>query len=134
MQQLIEKLKELQYGSLASVTGRYYAMDRDKRFERNKIAYEGLVKGIGEEATIENLIKVCSKQFIAPFLKSLRSEKPCSVFQVHLIAFFLKQTVLEEMLCILIRSHFSEISARSFRGSEGVFSYGCDVFHPRVKT
>lgn len=63
VQQLIEKLKELQYGSLASVTGRYYAMDRDKRFERNKIAYEGLVKGIGEEATIENLIKAIEARY-----------------------------------------------------------------------
>ena len=59
MQQVIDKLKELQYGSLASVTGRYYAMDRDKRYERNKIAFEGLVQGAGEETTLDNLIKVC---------------------------------------------------------------------------
>ena len=58
VQQLIDKLNELQYGTLATVTGRYYAMDRDKRHERNKIAYEGLVQGIGEETTVENLIKV----------------------------------------------------------------------------
>ena len=58
MQQVIDKLTELQYGSLASVTGRYYAMDRDKRYERNKIAYEGLVQGIGEETSADNLIKV----------------------------------------------------------------------------
>ena len=54
----MDKLKELQYGSVATVTGRYYAMDRDKRHERNKIAYEGLVQGIGEETTPDNLIKV----------------------------------------------------------------------------
>ena len=58
VQQLMDKLKELQYGSVATVTGRYYAMDRDKRHERNKIAYEGLVQGIGEETTPDNLIKV----------------------------------------------------------------------------
>ncbi|HNN69993.1 MAG TPA: 2,3-bisphosphoglycerate-independent phosphoglycerate mutase, partial [Ferruginibacter sp.] len=34
----------------ASVTGRYYAMDRDKRWERVKIAYDALVNGIGEQA------------------------------------------------------------------------------------
>lgn len=34
-------------GRIASVTGRYYAMDRDKRWERVKMAYDGLVKGIG---------------------------------------------------------------------------------------
>ena len=58
VQQVIDKLNELQYGTLASVTGRYYAMDRDKRHERNKIAYEGLVQGIGEETSVDNLIKV----------------------------------------------------------------------------
>lgn len=35
-------------GKLASVVGRYYAMDRDKRWERVKIAYDLLVNGIGE--------------------------------------------------------------------------------------
>ncbi len=34
-------------GVIASVTGRYYAMDRDKRWERVKLAYDGLVNGIG---------------------------------------------------------------------------------------
>jgi 2,3-bisphosphoglycerate-independent phosphoglycerate mutase len=35
-------------GVLASVTGRYYAMDRDKRWERVKIAYDALVHGTGK--------------------------------------------------------------------------------------
>jgi 2,3-bisphosphoglycerate-independent phosphoglycerate mutase len=34
-------------GQIASVTGRYYAMDRDKRWERVKIAYDALVHGVG---------------------------------------------------------------------------------------
>ena len=42
-------------GKIATVTGRYYAMDRDKRWERVKIAYEGLVNGIGEKS--ENLFQ-----------------------------------------------------------------------------
>jgi len=38
-------------GQLASVTGRYYAMDRDKRWERVKRAYDALTKGVGTRAT-----------------------------------------------------------------------------------
>lgn len=38
-------------GKIASVSGRYYAMDRDKRWERVKLAYDALVNGIGEKAT-----------------------------------------------------------------------------------
>jgi 2,3-bisphosphoglycerate-independent phosphoglycerate mutase len=37
-------------GSIATITGRYYAMDRDKRWERVKLAYDALVNGIGEKA------------------------------------------------------------------------------------
>jgi len=38
-------------GSIATITGRYYAMDRDKRWERVKLAYDGMVNGIGEKST-----------------------------------------------------------------------------------
>jgi 2,3-bisphosphoglycerate-independent phosphoglycerate mutase len=38
-------------GRLASIIGRYYAMDRDKRWERVKLAYDLLVKGVGEKTT-----------------------------------------------------------------------------------
>jgi 2,3-bisphosphoglycerate-independent phosphoglycerate mutase len=37
-------------GRIASVIGRYYAMDRDKRWERVKLAYDLLVKGLGEQS------------------------------------------------------------------------------------
>jgi 2,3-bisphosphoglycerate-independent phosphoglycerate mutase len=38
-------------GKIATVSGRYYAMDRDKRWERVKLAYDALVNGAGEKAT-----------------------------------------------------------------------------------
>jgi 2,3-bisphosphoglycerate-independent phosphoglycerate mutase len=38
-------------GKLASVVGRYYAMDRDKRWERVKLAYDLLVNGVGHKST-----------------------------------------------------------------------------------
>ncbi|MCM1517673.1 MAG: 2,3-bisphosphoglycerate-independent phosphoglycerate mutase [Pseudoflavonifractor sp.] len=37
-------------GKIATVIGRYYAMDRDKRWERIKIAYDAIVNGVGEKA------------------------------------------------------------------------------------
>jgi 2,3-bisphosphoglycerate-independent phosphoglycerate mutase len=39
-------------GKIASITGRYYAMDRDKRWERVKLAYDALVHGIGEKSSL----------------------------------------------------------------------------------
>jgi 2,3-bisphosphoglycerate-independent phosphoglycerate mutase len=47
---LLGFIKKEEYGELATIIGRYYAMDRDKRWERVKIAVEGLVKGEGEVA------------------------------------------------------------------------------------
>jgi 2,3-bisphosphoglycerate-independent phosphoglycerate mutase len=48
--ELREFLEKLGVGEVATVVGRYYAMDRDKRWERVKIAVEGLVHGKGEAA------------------------------------------------------------------------------------
>jgi 2,3-bisphosphoglycerate-independent phosphoglycerate mutase len=38
-------------GKIATVSGRYFAMDRDKRWERVKLAYQALAQGIGEQST-----------------------------------------------------------------------------------
>ena len=38
-------------GKIATVSGRYYAMDRDKRWERVKLAWDALVNGNGKKAT-----------------------------------------------------------------------------------
>ncbi|KAK1783322.1 BPG-independent [Copromyces sp. CBS 386.78] len=51
MQELLETIKEIGMGELATVVGRYYAMDRDKRWERVEVALKGLYLGEGEEST-----------------------------------------------------------------------------------
>jgi 2,3-bisphosphoglycerate-independent phosphoglycerate mutase len=48
---LQRKLGEIGCGEIATVVGRYYAMDRDKRWERTQRAYDLLTKAIGERAT-----------------------------------------------------------------------------------
>ncbi|MCH4553664.1 2,3-bisphosphoglycerate-independent phosphoglycerate mutase [Aestuariibaculum lutulentum] len=47
----LESHLEKSNAKLATVTGRYYAMDRDKRWERVKLAYDAMVNGIGEKST-----------------------------------------------------------------------------------
>ncbi len=47
----LEKHLAATTGKIASIIGRYYAMDRDKRWERVKVAYDLLVNGVGEAAT-----------------------------------------------------------------------------------
>ncbi|MBZ9689018.1 2,3-bisphosphoglycerate-independent phosphoglycerate mutase [Clostridium estertheticum] len=48
---LEEYMKEIGLGKIATVSGRYYAMDRDKRWERVKLAYDAMVLSKGEENT-----------------------------------------------------------------------------------
>ena len=43
------KLKLLEFGTIATISGRYYAMDRDNNFDRIKLAYDAIVSGIGKE-------------------------------------------------------------------------------------
>ncbi|MFA9397828.1 MAG: 2,3-bisphosphoglycerate-independent phosphoglycerate mutase [Clostridiaceae bacterium] len=53
-------IKEIGVGSIATVEGRYYAMDRDKRWERVELAYNAMVLGKGEYAKSSNEVIVKS--------------------------------------------------------------------------
>jgi 2,3-bisphosphoglycerate-independent phosphoglycerate mutase len=48
---LEERLKEVGLGQIVTVSGRYYAMDRDKRWERTEKAFLALTQGVGERAS-----------------------------------------------------------------------------------
>ena len=51
LRELEAKMKEIGVGRIASVSGRYYAMDRDKRWERTKRAFDALVTGTAGKHT-----------------------------------------------------------------------------------
>ena len=51
VQELLAKMKEIGVGRIGSVSGRYYAMDRDKRWERVEKAFRAIVKGEGLRST-----------------------------------------------------------------------------------
>ena len=50
VQELVDKMAEIGVGEVASVMGRYYAMDRDNRWDRVEKAYNAMVKGEGVQA------------------------------------------------------------------------------------
>lgn len=51
MQELVDTMKEIGIGEIATIVGRYFAMDRDKRWDRVELALKGMVNGEGKEAT-----------------------------------------------------------------------------------
>jgi len=69
-------------GKLATVTGRYYAMDRDQRWERVKLAYDAIVNGIGtptkniEKSIEESYEENVTDEFLKPFVIVDKDDKP----------------------------------------------------------
>lgn len=70
-------IKELQQhidktvGKIATISGRYYAMDRDNRWERVKLAYDAMVNAVGEKATnaVEAIEKSYAENITDEFIK-----------------------------------------------------------------
>jgi 2,3-bisphosphoglycerate-independent phosphoglycerate mutase len=74
-------------GKIASITGRYYAMDRDKRWERVRLAYDALVNGAGlhtqnplEEIEHSYAANV-TDEFIKPVITVGKDNKPIAVIK-----------------------------------------------------
>ena len=51
MQQLLDQMEKIGIGKIATVVGRYFIMDRDKRWDRVEIGMKGLVTGEGEDSS-----------------------------------------------------------------------------------
>ncbi len=70
--ELVDKMKEIGVGKVASLSGRYYAMDRDNRWDRVEKAYASLVYGEGEtaedpvQAMADSYAKDVTDEFVLP--------------------------------------------------------------------
>ena len=91
----IQKHMKSTTGELASVTGRYYAMDRDNRWERVKLAYDALVNGIGEYSTnaTANIQKSYDNKITDEFIKPIimvdeNNEPKASIKKDDVVIFF----------------------------------------------
>jgi 2,3-bisphosphoglycerate-independent phosphoglycerate mutase len=97
--QYLEKLKiknqKLKINTqIASICGRYYAMDRDNRWERTQAAYDAITKGVGlyaqsAEKAIENAYKQnLSDEFIKPTLIAVNQQEAITVKEKDSLIFF----------------------------------------------
>ena len=91
---LQEKMAEKEIGKIASISGRFYAMDRDKRWERVKKCYDAIVKGEGNKAgsavkAIEdNYQKEVFDEFIEPTLICNGNEPIATIGKNDSVIFF----------------------------------------------
>lgn len=83
----LEQFLQHSTGQIATISGRYYAMDRDKRWERVQLAYNCLVKGEGQQApnalaAIQNAYAAgTTDEFILPTVITDKSGSPIATIQ-----------------------------------------------------
>ena len=97
LEQLQQKTREFSTGKIATVNGRYYAMDRDRRWERIAKAYKAMVNGDGEAGKFQDPVqgmkesynKGVTDEFVIPFvcadsrgepLATIRDDDACICF------------------------------------------------------
>ncbi len=105
-------------GKLATICGRYYAMDRDQRWERVKLSYDVMVNGKGEKShdAVASMQKSYNNditdEFIKPIVMVDNNEKPIATIQEDdVIVFFNFRTDRGRQLTrVLTQENFQEYS------------------------
>ena len=93
VQQLEDKMKELGVGQIASISGRYYAMDRDNNYDRVEFAYNAITKGIrkadsAHECMVQTYKDGKTDEFVIPTVIMKNGEPVATVKDKDSIIFF----------------------------------------------
>jgi len=120
-------LKELQQhleistGKIATLVGRYYTMDRDKRWERIKVGYDLMVHGIGKksrdvlQATQESYDDDVTDEFIKPVVLTDENGNPLTTIQQDdvVICFNFRTDRLREITTVLTQKNMPEAGMKT---------------------
>ena len=116
LNQLEEKIAEVGFGTIATISGRYYAMDRDNNYDRLKKAYDAIVFGEGDraknyqEVLEKNYAKDITDEFMTPTVladKKIEDED-------GIIVFNFRPDRLREMMTALTNPDFQEMEVKHF--------------------
>ncbi len=108
-------------GTIATLAGRYYTMDRDNRWERIKTGYDALVKGIGKKTrSIQDAMKESYEQgvtdeFIKPIVKTDATGMPVGQIKPDdvVICFNFRTDRLREITIALTQKDFPELEMKT---------------------
>ncbi len=108
-------------GKIASVCGRYYAMDRDKRWERIKQAYDMLVDGKGEtffsaeQAILDSYENKTTDEFIKPKVITDENKKPLATIDKDdvVICFNFRTDRLREITSVLTQKNMPDFNMKT---------------------
>lgn len=115
IQTLEDKIKEIGFGSIATISGRFYAMDRDNRWQRIKKAYDAIVNGISnvcENASLalkESYQNNVTDEFIVPTI----IDKKGSIKENDSVIFFnFRSDRARELTRCLVDDDFKEFATK----------------------
>ena len=114
---MLKKIGDTGIGKIASISGRYYAMDRDKHWDRTKRTYDTMVSPENaERKTVENIIKDArekrlSDEFIVP--TAIQGGAPVSEND-SLIFFNFREDRMRQISRLFLKSDVPEIQTKKF--------------------
>ncbi len=123
LKDLEQKLKSLSHVKVATVCGRYYAMDRDNRWERVKLAYDAMIDGVGAKAqSLDQAIGMAyaageTDEFVKPII--LPDFRPMQEGDAILCANFRSDRV-RQILTAFLDENFKEFAARRVKFSSAI--------------
>ncbi|MEC1179064.1 2,3-bisphosphoglycerate-independent phosphoglycerate mutase [Metasolibacillus meyeri] len=89
-----KQMEEIGVGSFATIHGRYYAMDRDKRWDRVELSYKALVDGVGQtaatakEGVSSSYTREVVDEFVVPFVITKEGQPTATVDTDDAVIFF----------------------------------------------
>jgi 2,3-bisphosphoglycerate-independent phosphoglycerate mutase len=129
IEQLQQKMREYGIGKIATVSGRYYAMDRDRRWEREKKAFDAMVFGVAEGGRyVDPVLGVkdsynrgVTDEFIIPFVLTEDRGEPVGTIRdgdVCINFNFRADRARQITRCLARNSHFTPHDGRELEGWE----------------
>ncbi len=120
IKQLEEKMKELGIGKIATISGRYYAMDRDNRWKRVKLAYDAMAFGKGQDFKIaQKAIETSYEaqefdEFVKPVVLTDSEDKPLATVNDNdsIIYFNFRPDRARELTKAFILDGFNEFETK----------------------
>ncbi len=120
LKELENKMKEIGVGKIATLSGRYYAMDRDNRWEREKLAYDAISNGIGNkfknvQKAIENSYEAQEfDEFVKPVVITDDQNEPIATINSNdsVVFFNFRPDRARQMTRIFTDENFAEFERK----------------------
>ena len=126
LKQLENKINEVNLGKIATISGRFYAMDRDNRYERIKKTYDVMVNGIGKvnENVFDEIEKSYSNGIFDEFLEPFIIDEAGMISENDgILTFNFRPDRLRELFYAITNENFNEFETKKFNNIKMLTMY-----------